>query len=124
MVAGEDGENAVEAGDFVDDEGERDELGRGAERYDMEKGLTDSISIASILLSMVQAVRVGRRRRILTRGLGNRRLGAMAVFVDGGSQRAYVSSQLQNGSAPLRSVWRCICGKTRRAEVRCGDTDG
>lgn len=39
MVAGEDGEDAVEAGDFVDDEGEVDELGGGAERDEVEQAL-------------------------------------------------------------------------------------
>jgi len=31
VVAGEEGEDAVEAGDFVEEGGEEDELGRGAE---------------------------------------------------------------------------------------------
>lgn len=39
VVAGEDGEDAVEAGDFVDDEGEADELGGGAERDEVEEAL-------------------------------------------------------------------------------------
>lgn len=39
MVAGEDGEDAVESGDFVDDEGEVDEFGGGAKRDEVEQAL-------------------------------------------------------------------------------------
>lgn len=39
MIAGEDGEDAIETGDFVDDEGEGDELGGGTEGDDVKEGL-------------------------------------------------------------------------------------
>lgn len=39
MVAGEQGEDAVEARDLVDGEGEGDELGGGAEGDEVEEGL-------------------------------------------------------------------------------------
>lgn len=39
MVAGKDGEDAVEAGDLVDQEGEVDELGRGAQGDEVEERL-------------------------------------------------------------------------------------
>ena len=39
VVAGEDGEDAVEAGDFVDEKGESNEFGGCAEGYEVEEGL-------------------------------------------------------------------------------------
>ena len=39
MEACEDGEEAVEAGDFVDEVGEADELGAEAEGHEVEEGL-------------------------------------------------------------------------------------
>jgi hypothetical protein len=45
LVAGEDGEDAVEAGEFVDEEGEGDEFGGGAEGDDVEEGLHSIVSI-------------------------------------------------------------------------------
>ena len=39
MVAGEDGEDAVEAGDLVEEEGEKDEFGGGAEGDEAQNGL-------------------------------------------------------------------------------------
>ena len=42
MVAGEDGEDAVEAGDFVEEKGEEDEFGGGAEGDEAQYGLRKS----------------------------------------------------------------------------------
>ncbi len=39
VEAGEDGEDSVEAGYFVDDKGKCNELGRGAEGDEVEEGL-------------------------------------------------------------------------------------
>lgn len=39
MVAGEDGEDAVEAGDFVDEEGQVDELGGSAQGNEVKEAL-------------------------------------------------------------------------------------
>jgi hypothetical protein len=39
VVAGKDGENAVETGKFVDEESKRYEFGRCAQRYKVEEGL-------------------------------------------------------------------------------------
>lgn len=39
VVAGEEGEDAVESGDFVDEEGEGDEFGCGAQGDEAEEGL-------------------------------------------------------------------------------------
>ena len=39
MVAGEEGEDAVGAGDFVDGEGEQEEFGCGGEGDEVEEGL-------------------------------------------------------------------------------------
>ena len=48
VVAGEDGEDAVEAGDFVDEEGEGYEFGCCAEGYEVEERLC-SLSVYGIL---------------------------------------------------------------------------
>jgi len=42
VVAGEDGEDAVEAGDLVEEEGEKDEFGGGAEGNEAQNGLRRS----------------------------------------------------------------------------------
>jgi hypothetical protein len=39
FIAGEDGENAVDGGDFVDDEGEVDEFGGGTQGDEVEERL-------------------------------------------------------------------------------------
>jgi len=46
VEAGEEREDAVEAGDFVDGEGEGDELGGGTEGDEVEEGLHGVISMS------------------------------------------------------------------------------
>ena len=45
LVAGEEGEDAVEARDFVEEEGEDDEFGGGAEGDEVEEGLRERVSV-------------------------------------------------------------------------------
>lgn len=88
VVAGKDGEDAVETGDLVDYKSKGDELGGGAEGDDVEEGLSCTLVYHCLLLA---------EWTFLTLGFGNRRTGAMVVFADGGSQGASASKSLQNG---------------------------
>lgn len=45
VIAGEDGEDAVEAGGLVDYEGESDEFGGGAQGDEMEEGLRGNVRV-------------------------------------------------------------------------------
>lgn len=74
--AGQDGEDAVEAGEFVDDEGKGDELGAGAEGHEVEEALGEE----ALVWCFGAGVGGGR----ITRGRGRREREVYAMMAFGG----------------------------------------